>query len=92
MYNEHKYIPPQTDTEGYFMLLTVYVSERDLVYVGIGEKNFLLRNTHKRIVRKLLARIVSLYITEFGARILVAALIGCAKQTVFAGRLDIVAE
>lgn len=73
-------------------MLDRYVSERDLVYVGIGKKNFLFRNTHKRIVRKLLTRVIRLYITEFSARILVIVIVGCAEQTVFAGRLDIVAE
>ena len=77
---------------GIFMLLTVYVSERDLVYVGIGKKNFLLRDTHERVIRELLTGVISLDITELRAREFLTAFVGCAEQTVFAGRLDVVAE
>ncbi len=74
------------------MHLIYYVSERDLVYVGISEKNFLLRNAHQRIVGKLLARIISLYVAELCAGVLIAVLIGCTQQTILTGRLDVVAE
>ena len=50
------------------MQFTAYVSsERDLVYVGISEKNFLLRDTHKGIISELFAGVISLDITELRA-------------------------
>lgn len=77
---------------GHFYAFYAYVSERDLVYVGISKKNFLLRDTHERVIRELLTGVISLYIAEFRAREFLAAVVGSAEQTVFAGRLDVIAE